>query len=119
MSESILPLRSIPATISSDARWWKQARRHEPSTLTNSSTVSRWVRPLPSGAEETMLEGYVDESRQPRVAITLVGPDEQLLAVDAVIDTGFDGSLCLPTTLAAQVELHVRGTQLVELADGS
>jgi len=66
-----------------------------------------------------MLEGSRDENRQPRVAITLVGPDEQLLAVDAVIDTGFDGSLCLPTTLAAQVELHVRGTQLVELADGS
>ena len=52
-----------------------------------------------------MLEGYVDESRQPRVAVTLVGRDEHLLQVDAVIDTGFDGSLCLPTTFAEQVEL--------------
>jgi clan AA aspartic protease len=66
-----------------------------------------------------MLGGYVDESRQPWVAITLVGRDERLLEVDAVIDTGFDGSLCLPTTFAEQVELQVWGSQLVELADGS
>lgn len=66
-----------------------------------------------------MLEGYVDEGRQPRVAITLVGLDARLLEVDAVIDTGFDGSLCLPTTFAEQVELQRWGTQLVELADGS
>jgi clan AA aspartic protease len=66
-----------------------------------------------------MLEGYVDASRQPVVTVTLVGREAQLLEVEVLIDTGFDGSLGLPTTFAEQVELQVWGTQLVELADGS
>lgn len=68
---------------------------------------------------ETMLEGYVDASRQPRVTVTLVGREAQRLELEVVIDTGFDGSVCLPMTFAAQVELQVWGTQLVELANGS
>lgn len=66
-----------------------------------------------------MLEGYVDESGQPRVSLVIVGRHEQLLQVNAIIDTGFDGALCLPVGLAQQAELQLWGTQLVELADGS
>jgi clan AA aspartic protease len=66
-----------------------------------------------------LLEGYVDESRQPRVALLVVGQRGQFLEVDAVIDTGFDGAVCLPESFAAQVALQLLGTQLVELADGS
>jgi clan AA aspartic protease len=66
-----------------------------------------------------MLEGYVDEGGQPWVAVTIIGRSEQLLEMDVLIDTGFDGSLCLPASLEEQIELQLWGTQLVELADGS
>jgi clan AA aspartic protease len=41
------------------------------------------------------------------------------IAVDAVIDTGFDGYLCLPVQLAIQLGLELSGSIKVELADGS
>ncbi len=66
-----------------------------------------------------MLEGYVDASGQPWVQLALVGPQGQVVECEAIIDTGFDGGLCLPRFLAEQVALHEVGTQRVELADGS
>lgn len=38
---------------------------------------------------------------------------------DAIIDTGFDGYLCLPVQIAIQVGLELYGAQVSELADGS
>jgi clan AA aspartic protease len=66
-----------------------------------------------------VLEGYVDESRQPWIHLALVGHQGQLIEFEAVIDTGFDGALCLPRLLAGQTALQEVGTQRVELADGS
>ena len=39
--------------------------------------------------------------------------------IDAIIDTGFDGSLCLPVPIAIQLGLELSCSQVVELADGS
>jgi clan AA aspartic protease len=39
--------------------------------------------------------------------------------VDAIIDTGFDGNLCLPILTAVQIGLELRDHTIVELADGS
>jgi len=36
-----------------------------------------------------------------------------------LIDTGFNGELCLPTQIAVQLGLELSGTQIVELADGT
>lgn len=66
-----------------------------------------------------MLAGYVDASSQPWVQLVLVGPQDQLVEFEAIIDTGFDGALCVPQLLAGQGALHEVGTQRVELADGS
>lgn len=66
-----------------------------------------------------MLRGYVDADRQPWVPLTLIGTYGHLVAFEAIIDTGFDGGLCLPRPLAEQIALQDMGTQRVELADGS
>jgi len=41
------------------------------------------------------------------------------IAITAIVDTGFDGDLCLPTRLAVQLGLELVGEQVVELADGT
>ena len=40
------------------------------------------------------------------------------VTLEAVIDTGFDGSLCVPVEVAVQLGLELVGFQTVEYADG-
>jgi len=64
------------------------------------------------------IQGHLDEYHQPRVAITVRG-SRQDITLDVVIDTGFDGQLCLPVPLAIEIGLELYGAQQTELADGS
>jgi clan AA aspartic protease len=41
------------------------------------------------------------------------------VSITAIIDTGFDGSICLPTVLAVRLGLELTGQTEVELADGT
>lgn len=41
------------------------------------------------------------------------------IAITAIVDTGFDGHVCLPTRLAVQLGLELVGDISVELADGT
>ena len=41
------------------------------------------------------------------------------MEIHFVVDTGFDGSICLPTEIAIQLGLQLKGIQEVEYADGS
>ena len=43
----------------------------------------------------------------------------QTIAITAIVDTGFDGDLCLPTRHAVQLGLELIGEQHIELADGT
>ena len=52
------------------------------------------------------------------VTITLRGPAGQVEEVNAVIDTGFNGYLTLPTTMVADLALSVVGEAEAVLADG-
>lgn len=65
-----------------------------------------------------MIAGYIDEYGQPRVRVTVQGRSGEV-NIEPIIDTGYDGSLCLPVPLAIQLGLQLSGTQTVELADGS
>lgn len=52
-----------------------------------------------------MIEGYLDEAKRPTVKITLNGKTTTL-ALNAIIDTKFDGDLCLPIEVAVQLGLE-------------
>ena len=54
----------------------------------------------------------------PTARIKAIG-SRQTLALTAIVDTGFDGYLCLPIRFAVQLGLELIGEQLIELADGT
>jgi clan AA aspartic protease len=54
----------------------------------------------------------------PTAQIHLIG-GRQTIELTAVVDTGFDGDLCIPTRVAVQLGLELIGEQPVELADGT
>jgi len=64
------------------------------------------------------IRGRLDAYHQPRVAITVRGARRDV-TLEAVIDTGFDGQLCLPVSLAVEIGLELYGAQQTQLADGS
>ena len=66
-----------------------------------------------------MIEGYVNVNHEAVVPIPLLGPAGQTREVIAVVDTGFNGFLTLPTTLVADLGLSVVGDGEAVLADGS
>jgi len=64
------------------------------------------------------MQGYVDRIRLCRAEITVIG-GRQTIVVDAVVDSGFNGDLCLPAQAAIQLGLELFGMQRIELADGT
>ena len=66
----------------------------------------------------TKTEGYVDEYGQARVNIAVCGRKMEI-TVSPIIDTGFDGDICLPLPIAIQLGLELSGSVEIELADGS
>jgi clan AA aspartic protease len=66
-----------------------------------------------------MITGAVNSSLEAIVPVTLIGPRGARRAVDAVVDTGFNGQLALPRALVDALGLPWCGERTVELADGS
>jgi len=64
------------------------------------------------------MQGYVDDQLQPKVKLKTKGM-RKAVEIEAVVDTGFSGDLCLPLTVATQLGLELWGDQFAELADGS
>lgn len=64
------------------------------------------------------MKGYIDERGMGRAEVTVIG-GRQSIVIDAVVDSGFNGDLCLPTQTAIQLGLELCGLQRVELADGA
>jgi len=64
------------------------------------------------------LRGSIDEYGHCWVLVTIVGLRQEI-SVEAILDTGFDGWVCLPMRLAVQLGLELCGFQTVELADGT
>jgi len=66
-----------------------------------------------------MITGVVTDRREAVIRLRVRGPAGQDQEIEAIIDTGFDGWLSLPSSIVAQLGLvwHRRGRAL--LADGS
>ena len=65
-----------------------------------------------------MIEGWIDPLEGPRVRVWVSGRRDRV-AVDALLDTGFDGDLCLPIAVAVPLRLELRYVAQSELANGS
>jgi len=66
----------------------------------------------------TTIEGRIDDLLCPRLKVRVAGL-RGVIGLDAIVDTGFNGDLCMPVTLAVQLGLILEYVHEVELADGS
>ena len=66
-----------------------------------------------------MISGIVTTAREAVIRLTVRGPTGQEQEIQAVIDTGFDGSLTLPPALIASLGLAWRRRGRALLADGN
>jgi predicted aspartyl protease len=61
----------------------------------------------------------VTPDREPTISVRVTGPDGQQQEIRALIDTGFDGFLTLPSGLIAALDLPWRRRGRAILADGA
>lgn len=66
-----------------------------------------------------MITGIVTTDREALVRFPVRGSDDQETEVEAVIDTGYNGTLILPPELIQRLALTSRGSREVILGDGS
>ena len=66
-----------------------------------------------------MITGIVTDDREAVISLTLRGPDGKEQELEAVIDTGFDGSLTAPPDVIPALGLPLRRRGRALLADGS
>jgi clan AA aspartic protease len=65
-----------------------------------------------------MIAGRVSDSSEAIIGLVVSGPEGEI-NIDAVIDTGFDGSLSLPPALISKLGLPIQGSARTVLGDGS
>jgi clan AA aspartic protease len=66
-----------------------------------------------------MIRGVVNAHLEATVRLTVRGPSGQVRRVTAIVDTGFDGWLSLPSALIADLGLPWQRRASAILADGS
>ena len=66
-----------------------------------------------------MIEGTVNAFYEPVVTLSLHGPEGQTQDIEAVVDTGYNGLLTLPSSVVTELGLPHRGYGEASLADGS
>ena len=66
-----------------------------------------------------MIEGIVNAYYEPVIALSLQGPDEQILEIEAVVDTGYNGFLTLPPSVVSDLRLPYASRSKANLVDGS
>ena len=65
-----------------------------------------------------MIEGVVNANYEAVVTLPVLGPAGQTREVEAVIDTGYNGTLTLPPALVAELALPLVGPSQATLANG-
>jgi clan AA aspartic protease len=65
-----------------------------------------------------VIHGYFDDSGHPKIKIPVSGSREQI-EIEALIDTGFDGEITIPSVIGVRLGLELTGLEEFELADGS
>lgn len=63
--------------------------------------------------------GRVNQRREAILKLVIIGDENNKIAVDAVIDTGFNGDLILPIEIVSELGLVPQGYQKATLGDGT
>jgi clan AA aspartic protease len=66
-----------------------------------------------------MIEGTIRETGTPILALKVIGKEGVEVSLEGILDTGFDGFLCLPIPVAVSLGLELIDATDTELADGS
>lgn len=66
-----------------------------------------------------MIEGTIWETGTPMLALKVIGKEGVEVSLEGILDTGFDGFLCLPIPVAVSLGLELIDATDTELADGS
>lgn len=66
-----------------------------------------------------MIEGIIQEAGTPILELRIIGKGDTEIATGGILDTGFDGFLCLPIPLAVSLGLELINVTRTELADGT
>lgn len=66
-----------------------------------------------------MIAGTINQQLEAVIPLTVLSAAGQLLELDVIIDTGFDGYLTLPQAMVDRLQLPWRRRERVALADGS
>ncbi len=66
-----------------------------------------------------MMFGRVNQQREAVLNLVIIGDQSQKIAVEAVIDTGFNGDLILPIEMVLELDLVPQGYQKATLGDGT
>jgi clan AA aspartic protease len=66
-----------------------------------------------------MIQGYVDKRLQAKVHLIVLGKSDNQSTLDAVVDTGFSGGLCISIHAIDKVDLTFSHFDEYELGDGS
>ena len=63
--------------------------------------------------------GQVNKNREAILKLVIIGDENCKIAIDAVIDTGFNGDLILPPEAISELGLKLQGYQKAVLGDGT
>jgi clan AA aspartic protease len=66
-----------------------------------------------------MMQGVVNLRREATLTVVVSNSNRKMQAVEAVIDTGFNVFLSLPSTIITTLDLPWTGSDFVTLGDGS
>jgi clan AA aspartic protease len=66
-----------------------------------------------------MMQGIVNLQREATLTVVVGNSNQQLQAIEAVIDTGFTGFLSLPAAIITTLNLPWTASDIVTLGDGS
>lgn len=65
-----------------------------------------------------MIQGHVDQYRQAKVPISILGKSGGISTLEAVIDIGFSGHLSISTYEIRKIDLIFSHSEMFELGDG-
>ena len=65
-----------------------------------------------------MITGRIEENGTPILKARVIGERSEAI-IEGILDTGFDGALCLPITIAVSLGLELVDVWTSELADGT